>query len=188
MTVFHRIRHTSASWRKQINFVEGSAPAMSVTYTATLTTREETVLYLAGLLHGERLRRGTRAGTRALGCFTQAVLIIRWFLDGTRVAQLAIDNAISRSTTYDYLYEGIDVLAAHTPGLESALLAAKMAGYSRRQHRRDDHRDRPLPYPRTHPRGGPVVVGQVRQPRRQHPGHHRPARLALVDLTGTPRP
>ena len=37
---------------------------MSVTYTATLTMREETVLYLAGLLRAERLRRGTRAGTR----------------------------------------------------------------------------------------------------------------------------
>jgi hypothetical protein len=103
---------------------------MSVTYTATLTMREETVLYLAGLLRGERLRRGTRAGTRSLGCFKQAVLVLRWFLDGTRVAQLAIDNAISKSTAYDYLSEGIDVLAAHAPGLESALLAAKMAGYS----------------------------------------------------------
>jgi hypothetical protein len=40
---------------------------MSVTYTATLTVREETVLFLSGLLNAERLRRGTRAGTRALG-------------------------------------------------------------------------------------------------------------------------
>src|SRR6266536_6208019 len=90
----------------------GSAPAMSVTYTATLTTREETVLYLAGLLRAERVRRGTRAGTRALGCFNQAVMVIRWFLDGTRLAQLAGDNAISRSTAYDYLHEGVGVLAA----------------------------------------------------------------------------
>ena len=103
---------------------------MSVTYTATLTMREETVLYLAGLLRAERLRRGTRAGTRALGCFKQAVLVVRWFLDGTRLAQLAGDNAISRSTAYDYLHEGVGVLAAQAPSLESALLAAKMAGYS----------------------------------------------------------
>lgn len=89
---------------------------MSVTYTATLTVREETVLYLAGLLRGERLRRGTRAGNRALGCFKQAVLVIRWFCDGTRVAQLAIDNAISKSTAYDYLDEDIDVLATTRPG------------------------------------------------------------------------
>jgi hypothetical protein len=30
---------------------------MSVTYTATLTVREETVLSVSGLLHAERLRR-----------------------------------------------------------------------------------------------------------------------------------
>ncbi len=103
---------------------------MSVTYTATLSVREETVLYLSGLLHGERRRRGTRTGRRALSCFKQAVLVIRWFLDGTRVKQLARDNGIGKSTTYDYLHEGITVLADRAPKLESALLAAKMAGYS----------------------------------------------------------
>ena len=77
---------------------------MSVTYTATLSVREETVLFVSSLLHGERQRRGTRADTRALGCFKQAVLVIRWFLDGTRVTQLATDNAIGRSTGYDYLH------------------------------------------------------------------------------------
>jgi hypothetical protein len=99
---------------------------MSVTYTATLTVREETVLFVSRLLHAERSRRGTRTGSRALSCFKQAILVIRWFLDGTRVSQLAIDNAIGKSTVYDYLHEGIGVLAAHAPSLE----AAKMAGYS----------------------------------------------------------
>jgi hypothetical protein len=56
---------------------------MSVTYTATLSVREETVLHLSSLLHAERLRRGTRRNRRALGCFKQAVLVIRWFLDNT---------------------------------------------------------------------------------------------------------
>jgi hypothetical protein len=103
---------------------------MSVTYTATLSVREETVLFVSGLLHAERRRRGTRTGTRALGCFKQAVLVIRWFLDGTRLAQLARDNAVGKSTAYDYLQEGIDVLAAQAPSLHGALLAAKAAGYS----------------------------------------------------------
>jgi hypothetical protein len=103
---------------------------MSVTYTATLSVREETVLYVSKLLHQERLRRGTRAGRRSLTCFKQAVLVIRWFLDGTRMTQLTTDNSISLSTGYDYLDEGIAVLAAQAPQLESALLAAKMAGYS----------------------------------------------------------
>ena len=37
--------------------------------------------------------------------------MIRWYLDGTRLAQLAIDNSIGSSTAYRYLHEGIDVLA-----------------------------------------------------------------------------
>jgi hypothetical protein len=102
---------------------------MSVTYTATLSVRDETVLVVCTLLHAERLRRGTRARRRALGCFKQAVLVIRWFLDGTRVKQLAADNGIGKSTAYAYLHEGIAVLAARAPRLDSALLAAKMAGY-----------------------------------------------------------
>jgi hypothetical protein len=103
---------------------------MSVTYTAVLPVRDETVAFLASLLDAERRNRGTRVGTRSLTCHEQAILILRWFLDGTRMAQLAVDNAISESTGYDYLHEGIDVLAARSPSLRSALIAAKAAGYS----------------------------------------------------------
>ena len=113
----------------EINFI-GVLRAMSVTYTATLPVRDQTVLYLSSLLATERLRRGTRTGSRALSPFTQAVLILRWFLDATRVTQLAVDNAIKKSTVYDYPHEGFTVLAAQAPKLESALLAAKMAGHS----------------------------------------------------------
>jgi hypothetical protein len=88
------------------------------------------VLFLSGLLHTERQRLGTRAGTRSLGCFKQAVLVLRWLLDATKVKQLALDNTISVSTGYTYLHEGITVLAAQAPGLPAALLAAKMAGYA----------------------------------------------------------
>jgi hypothetical protein len=103
---------------------------MSVTYTAAPPVREETVLFLSGLLHTERRRLGTRAGTRSLGCYRQAILVLRWLRDGTRITQLAVDNALSRSTGYAYLHEGIRVLAAHAPSLHSVLLAAKMAGYA----------------------------------------------------------
>lgn len=51
------------------------------------------------------------------------------FLDGTRMRQLATDNRVSVSTGYDYLHEGIDVLASRTPTLHGALLAAKAAGH-----------------------------------------------------------
>ena len=102
----------------------------SVAYTGMLSVREETALFVSGLLRAERDRRGTRADRRALGCFKQAVLVLRWFLDATRVGQLACDNGIGSSTAYRYLHEGIDVLAARAPGLRSALIAAKAAGHS----------------------------------------------------------
>src|SRR6267143_2918458 len=63
----------------QINFM-GVPRLMSVTCTATLPVREQTVLYLSSLLRAERVRRGTRTGSRALSTFTQAVLVLRWFL------------------------------------------------------------------------------------------------------------
>lgn len=100
----------------------------SVTYTATLEINRDTVEFLAAKLAAHRLAVGTRAGTRALGPFKQAVLVLRWFLDGTRVRQLATDNAIGRSTAYDYLHEGIDVLAAQAPDLTAALEEAQAAG------------------------------------------------------------
>ncbi|MFV2020122.1 HARBI1 family protein [Micromonospora sp. LOL_023] len=102
---------------------------MSIAYTATLPVRDETVSHLSGLLHAERLRRGTRQGRRVLTCFRQAVLVLRWLLDGTRMSQLARDNTISLSTGYAHLHEAITVLAAQAPGLHGALLAAKAAGY-----------------------------------------------------------
>jgi hypothetical protein len=100
----------------------------SVTYSATLEVRRETVLFLSGLLHAERRRRGTRRGRRALGCFAQAVLILRWFCDGTRIRQLATDHGIGRKTAYRYLHEGIDVLTTQAPDLRQALNAATNAG------------------------------------------------------------
>jgi hypothetical protein len=71
----------------QINFIWGSASTMRVTYTAVLPVRDETVDFLADLLAAERLRRGTRGQTRSLSCHEQAVLVLRWCLDGTRMSQ-----------------------------------------------------------------------------------------------------
>jgi hypothetical protein len=87
-----------------------------VAYTAVLPVAEETVHFVSGLLATERRRRGTRGRRRALGCYRQAVLVLRWFCDGTRLAQLACDHRIGRSTAYRHLHEGIDALAAAAPG------------------------------------------------------------------------
>jgi hypothetical protein len=59
---------------------------MSLTYTAVLPVRERAVVVLTCLLDVERTRHGTRAGRRALPTLEQAVLVLRWFLDGTRMA------------------------------------------------------------------------------------------------------
>ena len=99
-----------------------------VTYTAVLPVSEETVLFVSGLLAAERRRRGTRGRRRALGCYRQAVLILRWFVDGTRLAQLAADNRIGSSTAYRYLHEGIDVLAAAAPGQVNEAVRCVLVG------------------------------------------------------------
>jgi DDE superfamily endonuclease len=103
---------------------------MSITYQAVLDVSEHSVQFLSKLLHEERVRRGTRKHTRVLGTYRQAVLVLRWFLDDTRMTALARDNGIALSTAYDYRDEGIAVLAARKPSLHNALLAAKAAGHT----------------------------------------------------------
>src|SRR3954462_13091596 len=80
-----------------------------VSYTATLPIGESTVAFLSGLLAGQRAERRTRKGRRALGCYRHAVLVLRWFLDGTLIALLANYTHLSLSPTYRYLHEAIDV-------------------------------------------------------------------------------
>jgi len=93
---------------------------MSVTYTAVLPFQDHTVEFVTGLLEAERVRCGTRKGTRKLTSREQAVLVLRWFADATRVAQLIVDHGIKKSTGYDYLHEGIRVLAEQAPDLHNA--------------------------------------------------------------------
>ena len=100
---------------------------MSVTYSAVLDVSEDSVLFLSGLLHAERVRRGTRTGTRALGTYRQAVLALRWLFDDTRMSQLP-GQRHRCLTAYDYRDEAITVLAAGKPSLHGALLAAKAPG------------------------------------------------------------
>lgn len=100
------------------------------TYSAILDIPRDTIAFLASLLLQHRQAIGTRARRRALSVGKQAVLVLRWFLDNTRLSQLRRDNAIGKSTAYSYLHEGIDVLAAQAPDLHTALEAAKQAGYT----------------------------------------------------------
>jgi hypothetical protein len=99
-----------------------------VTYTAVFDVERSTAEHLAQLLRDHRIAARTRKGRRALGCFRQAVLILRWFVDGTHLSQLACDHGLSTSTAYRYLHEGLTVLAAGAPDLATALERAKEAG------------------------------------------------------------
>jgi hypothetical protein len=103
---------------------------MSITDEAVLDVSEHSVQFLSKLLPEERIRRGTRKDTRALGTYKQAVLVLRWFLDDTRMSALARDNGIGKSTAYDYRDEAVAVLAARKPSLHNALPAAKAAGHT----------------------------------------------------------
>jgi hypothetical protein len=72
-----------------------------VAYTAVLPVAQETVLFVSRLLAAQRRPMRYARPARALGCNRQAVLILRWLVNGTRLAQLAADNRIGRSTADD---------------------------------------------------------------------------------------
>ncbi len=92
-----------------------------IAYRATLDVPRELVQFTAKLLAAERRRRGTPRGSRALTCFWQAVLGLRWFRDRTAPEALARDHGISRATAYRYRDEVIEVLADEAPELREAL-------------------------------------------------------------------
>jgi hypothetical protein len=101
-----------------------------IIYRATLDVPGELAWFVAKLLLAERRRRGTPRGSRALSCFWQAVLGLRWFRDRTAADALARDHGISRATAYRYLDEVIIVLAEQAPGLSEALERARDEGFS----------------------------------------------------------
>ncbi|MCH7230230.1 transposase family protein [Glycomyces sp. L485] len=108
---------------------EGLRLSSSVTYRCVLPVDREVVTWFAAKLQTGRRRRRTRKGTRSLGAFRQAVMVLRWLFDGTRMTQLTCDNAVSSSTGYRYLHEGLDILAAQVPSLDEVIEAARAAGY-----------------------------------------------------------
>ena len=101
-----------------------------IAYRATLDVPRELAQFVAQLLAAERHRRGTPRGSRALSCFWQAVLRLRWFRDRTTPKALARDHQISRATAYRYRDEVIDVLAEQAPDLREALDRAQKAGFA----------------------------------------------------------
>lgn len=101
-----------------------------IAYRAMVDVPRELVQYLGRLLAAERRALGTRAGTRSLTCFYQALMVLVWFRKGEDKAVLGAGFAISRATAYRYLAEGIKVLAAQAPDLHSALRRVADEGWS----------------------------------------------------------
>jgi len=99
-----------------------------IKYRATLDVPAELLRFVTRLLIAERRDRGTPAGSRALTCHEQAILVLRRFRDRTRIDQLGRDHGISRATAYRYVDEGTEVLAARAPGLHQALERAREEG------------------------------------------------------------
>ncbi|SFD43472.1 hypothetical protein SAMN05421773_11548 [Streptomyces aidingensis] len=84
--------------------------------------------YPSRLLAAHRRRTGTPRGSRALGPFRQAVLVLRRFRERGCVHCLARDAGIFQATGYRYLHEGIDLLAEKAPDLHEVLHHCRHAG------------------------------------------------------------
>lgn len=100
-----------------------------ISYRATLDVPTETVRAVSRWLNTHRKANDTRPWQRAATPFVQAVLVLRWFKDATRLPLLARDAGISIATAYRYLHEAIDVIAAHAPELRDVLARALREGW-----------------------------------------------------------
>jgi hypothetical protein len=148
----------------------------------------ELAQYLSRLLHGQRRRhgsrrRGTRTNSRALTCFRQAVLGLRWFRQNVEVTAVARDHGISRTTGYRYLDEVIDVLADQAPDLHQALQKAKADGLAyailnEKIFPADRCSEKTLNAKRETYRS--VVLRESPRARRQHPSRHGTRRVPPV--------
>lgn len=78
-----------------------------LSYRATLDVLIDTVARVSGWIQAHRRRVDVRPWQRAATCWTQAVLVMRWLIDGTDVDVLARDARISQATAYRYLDEAL---------------------------------------------------------------------------------
>lgn len=101
-----------------------------ITYRATLDVSPTTVATVSGWLQTHRRRVDVRPWQRAATCWTQAVLVLRWLVDGTDVETVARDAGISQATGYRYLHEAIDVIADRAPQLSDVLAQGRLAGWA----------------------------------------------------------
>ncbi|HEU5390141.1 MAG TPA: transposase family protein [Streptosporangiaceae bacterium] len=99
-----------------------------ITYRVRLDVPRELILFLSRLLAGHRRQIGTRKKTRKLGCYQQAVFGLAWYRDKPDIPRLGAGFGLSQATSYRYVTEVTEVLAAEAPGLEEALERAVSEG------------------------------------------------------------
>lgn len=101
-----------------------------IAYRAMLDVPRELIAQVSRLLATERRRLGTRAGTRALTCWREALLGLVWFRKHEEMTVLAAGFGVSRSTAYRYRDEVVKVLHAQAPDLHDALEQVAEQGWS----------------------------------------------------------
>ena len=92
-----------------------------LSYRVMLDVPFQLAAFVSGLLAEHRRELGTRAGTRALTCWKQAVFALAWFRDQPDIRRLGAGFGISQATAYRYKDEAVEVLAAKAPSLREAL-------------------------------------------------------------------
>lgn len=99
-----------------------------ITYRVRLDMPRELALFVSRLLARHRKEVGTRKGTRRLGCYRQAVFVLAWFRDSADIPRLGAGFGPPQPTSYRYVAEARQVIAAQAPGLEGALQQAVREG------------------------------------------------------------
>jgi len=99
-----------------------------ITYRVRLDVPRDLVLFVSRLLARRRREIGTRKGARSLGCYRQALFVLAWYRDKADIARLGAGFGLSQATSYRYVAEGTEVIAAQAPGLEEALERAVKEG------------------------------------------------------------
>jgi hypothetical protein len=92
-----------------------------LSYRVTLDVPFQLAVFVSKLLADHRREIGTRAGTRALSCWKQAMFALAWFRDRPDIRRLGAGFGISQATAYRYKDEAVQVLAAEAPTLREAL-------------------------------------------------------------------
>lgn len=101
-----------------------------ITYRASLDVPVETLRAVTGWLREHRRSHDVRSWQRAATTYVQAVLVLRWFKEGTDIKVLARDAGVSIATAYRYLHEGIEVIAEHAPELSEVLAQGLREGWA----------------------------------------------------------